>query len=170
MIFAQMPVLSFLSVRGGLRYVVLGGRVDYETKIVQRGPDGDPISMPPEQFVGRLDFTHGYATVRVQTVVHPTALPVAVLVGPEIGYLMSADLENHQVMPTEFSEKRDIVDGMDRVNVAGTIGISRTKRLAGSALHFALVYSHGISGVADDDDWFSDWSTREFGLTFGIVF
>lgn len=172
MLSAQVDVRSFLSLRGGLRYALLGGRVDYESSftINERGPNGEILSTRTEQVLGQFDIRQSYASIPLHLVVHPQVLPFEVLIGPEIGYLTSANLENDQEKPLEFYEEIDILDDMDRVNVAATVGIAKRARVGGSELRFLLFYSHGFTGTADEEDWYSDWQTREIGLTLGLLF
>lgn len=170
MLSAQIRLRSSVSVRSGLRYALLGGRINYEAdlEIEERGPNGELISTRTEQLLGQFDIRQSYVSIPLHLVVHPRVLPFEVLVGPEIGYLTSANLENDREKPQTFHEEKDVLNDMDRVNLTATVGVAKSARLGGSALRLLLFYSHGFTGVADDD-WLSDWQTREIGLTLGLV-
>ena len=171
MLSAQARVRPYLSVRGGLRYALLGGRVDYESDfiIAERGPNGEVLSTRTEKSLGHFDIRQSYVSIPLQLVVHPRALPFEVLIGPEIGYLTSADVELDREKPEEFHEETDILDDMDRMNLAATLGAAKRVRVGGATVRFLLFYSHGFMGTADDD-WLSDWQTREIGVTLGLSF
>lgn len=170
MLSAQIRLRSSVSVRSGLRYALLGGRINYEADFVteERGSHGELISTRTEQLLGQFDIRQSYVSIPLHLVVHPRMLPFEVLVGPEIGYLTSANLKNDREKPQTFHEEKDILNDMDRVNLSGTIGVAKGAHLGGAALRLLLFYSYGFTGVADDD-WLSDWHTREIGLTLGLV-
>ncbi len=79
---------------------------------------------------------------------------------------MSASLEERRKLPEKVHTTHEIADDPDRLNVVLVLGTGMDVPLFGQQFGIQLLYGHGLTGTADEN-WFSDWKTRELTLMLG---
>lgn len=90
--------------------------------------------------------------------------------GPEVGYLLSARATSEQPLPGGGAIETDdsVTDVMKRSNVSLSGGVGVRRSLGERSLEFVLRYSRGLTDVAEDAEWFSNWKTRELHVGLGL--
>lgn len=158
MAFALIPISASIDIQPGLRFHTVGNNVDVEGTI--NTPDGPmPIS-------GTFSITQTYLSIPVRMRYALQKLPVYFIAGPELGYLVSADLSQET---NGAAQEESIIDTVNRFNVVLTAGAGITTQVNDRNLFIQVFYSRGINGVADDESWGSDWHTQEIGVGLGII-
>jgi hypothetical protein len=138
----------------GLRYSGLGNHIEVET-----------LSGP-----GEAEIFQRYLVVPLWLRYDAGLGGLFLQAGPEVGYLLSARATSEQPLPGGGVVETDdsVTDVMKRSNVSLSGGIGVRRSLGERSLEFVLRYSRGLTDVAEDEEWFSNWKTRELHLGFGL--
>ncbi|NOT34769.1 MAG: PorT family protein [Candidatus Eisenbacteria bacterium] len=146
-----------LGLETGLRYIRQGNRVEYDT-----GPIGP-------RAVGKFRIVQDYLSIPVRLAYRPFASRrLCFSLGPEIALLLSGRLIVEESMPEERSEDNNIKDDLDSSNLSLNAGAGLEFPVENHVGVLSLRYSHGLTGVAKEDRWFSDWKTRGVELLVGM--
>jgi hypothetical protein len=139
----------------GLRYSGLGNHIDVEF------PEG----------TGEAEIHQRYLVVPVWLRYDfPSLGGLFLQAGPEVGYLLSARVTSEAPMPGGAVLETDdsVTDDMKRSNVSLSGGVGVRRSLGERSLEFVLRYSRGMTDVAEDEEWFSNWKTREIHVGLGL--
>src|SRR5688500_4362848 len=139
----------------GLRYSGLGNHIDVETS----------------SGTGEAEIHQRYLVVPLWLRFDPPELGGFFLqAGPEAGYLLSARATSEVPLPGGGVQETDdtVTDDLKRSNFSLSGGIGVRRSLGERSLEFVLRYSRGLTDVAEDEEWFSNWKTRELHLGFGL--
>ncbi|HYM82353.1 MAG TPA: porin family protein [Candidatus Limnocylindria bacterium] len=158
----EIPLVDRFSLMTGPRYVRQGNRVKYDT-----GPGS-------VRQVGEFRVVQDYVSLPILLAFRP--LPSRrffVSLGPEIAYLLSGRLVVEETLftggvPEERSEYADIEDDLKKTNLSLDFGGGLEFSLEKHIGVLQLRYTHGVSGVAEKDRWFSDWKTRGIEGLLGV--
>ena len=145
----QLPLRGRFNLVMGMRYVQQGNRVRYDT-----GPGAF-------RQVGEFRVVQNYLSFPVLVSWRP--LPskrVFLSLGPEVAFLLSGRLIVEESIPGDRTEYRDIEDDLEPVNLSLDAGVGFEFPVEHHVAIVGLRYSHGLTGVADEDDWISNWKTR----------
>jgi hypothetical protein len=154
-ITAELDLGTRFGLVSGIRYAGLGTHIDLETT------DGS----------GDLDLHQRYLVVPLWLRFDAPSLGgVFLQAGPEVGYLLSASMEVEEPLPGgQVSERKETVTGeLKRSNLSLSGGIGMRRSLGTRSLEFVVRYSRGMVDVAEDEEWFSNWKTRELNLALGL--
>jgi outer membrane protein with beta-barrel domain len=147
----------------GLRYVQQGNRVKFDT-----GPD------PLFQLVGEFRIVQNYLAVPALVELRLLgSRRLFVSLGPEIGFLLSGRLivEETEISGgrrDESTEYRNIRDDLDPTDVTLDAGTGFEFPMENHVGVVQIRYTHGLTGVAKKDQWFSDWKTRGVEVIAGV--
>ena len=91
--------------------------------------------------------------------------------GVDIGVLLTAVREeDYDVGLAVHDSTIDIRDKMDSFNYGVAIGLGIDISASGLPVQIRARYVEGLAGVADSENWFSDWRVREIGVGVSYVF
>lgn len=148
---ALIGVADRFGIVTGLRYSGLGTHIDVTTI------EGD----------GQVETHQHYLVVpawlRYDT---PGENGIFLQAGAEVGYLLSASISTELPFQPELDE--EVTGDLERTNVSLGGGFGVRQPLGDRSLEFTLRYSRGLTGVAKEERWFSDWKTRELHLSLGV--
>jgi hypothetical protein len=137
-----------------LRYVQEGNRVEYDT-----GPGS-------VRQVGEFRMVQNYLSVPLLLQFRPPRMGGFFLsLGPEVAFLLSGRLIVEQTIdigsgPVPNTEYDDIHRDLEPTNLSLDAGLGVEVPMENHVGVVQLRYSHGLTGVADPDEWFSDWKTQ----------
>lgn len=152
---AKIGIDESFSVVTGLRYSGLGTHIDVTS--IEGDVEGD-VDLHQHYLVVPAWFRYDLARER----------GLFLQIGVEGGYLLSGS-ESTEIPPFEETSE-SITDQLERTNfsLAGGIGVRQPFADGERELEFTLRYARGLTGVAKEEDWFSDWKTREIHLSLGV--
>ena len=145
----EIPFTERFGLVTGLRYVQQGNRVEYDT-----GPSGF-------QVLGEFRVVQNYLAIPVLLGFRP--LPsrrFQFTLGPELAFLLSARLIVEQTLPAEVTEYQDIGGRMESTNLSLNAGAAYEFPMENHVGLVMLRYTHGLTGVAKEVYWVSNWKTR----------
>jgi len=124
---------------------------------------------------GEFEIEQDYVSVPVLMKWKPVPARVAELFftgGVELGFLVSASARVNTVeQPGDIitDEEQDIKDTMENTNFSLLIGAGVDIHAASHIVVLQVRYNHGLTGVADDTQWITNWKTQavEFLVGFG---
>lgn len=92
--------------------------------------------------------------------------------GPEFALMFSSKSHNdyHDLMDEYHGETQDISDKIIGYNVLACARLCFNAHRWDIPLSVSVAYHHGFAGVAEDDDWWSDWKTRELSMCLSYVY
>ena len=153
---AKIGIDEFFSVVTGVRYSGLGTHVDVQTI------EGDgTVDIHQSYLVVPAWFRYDFAGERA----------LFLQIGVEGGYLLSGSSKTEEPLGGEvFTSDESITEDLERTNIslAGGVGVRQPIADGDRTLEFTLRYARGLTGVAKEEQWFSDWKTREIHLSLGI--
>lgn len=153
----EIPLGRHWGLSPGLRYVQKGNRVRYDAR-------------PAFGQVGEFRIVQNYLAVPLVLQVRPfSSRRLALSIGPEVAFLLSAHLiTEEEVNGTPHSEYTDIRDQMEGTDVSLEAGVEYPFPLENHEGFLRFRYSHGLVGVAEANEWYSDWSTRGVQSSLGL--
>jgi outer membrane protein with beta-barrel domain len=152
---AEIALGERFAVTTGLRYVQHGNTFEYH--------------IGTQRMMG--EFRLNYLSVPALLELHSRARRgLFVALGPEIAFLLSASVINDE--PTSGGGVRtnyqDIFGLLEGSNVSIDAGVGFEFPLENHSGLVQLRYSHGLSGVAEQYHWISDWYTRGIECVAGL--
>jgi hypothetical protein len=134
----------------GVRYVQKGNRIRYSTGLAE----------------GDVRQVLNYLAMPVILEVRPfTSRSIALTVGPEVAFLLSAYTVGEDGGDGMFRDEQGSIEDLD-VSVEG--GVEYAFRLENHEGFMRVRYSHGVVAVAEPPQWITAWSTRGLRWTMGI--
>ena len=158
MFFTQAHLNSFISVKSGLRFVRLGSHIEYEDYV---------LSAQLVHVKGKHEVIQSYLSLPVKIQFNLPSIPFFAFAGPEIGYLLSAEMQSNQESPDQYNREMGITSKLHRYNVALNIGIGYRFNLINQNFYISTQYSYGLSKIGKDEYWGSNWKTNEISLNLG---
>lgn len=157
--------------RAGIRFHKMGNKVNFDGYYYD--PIYDliqfiPVDSVKRQIDGYFKQNQYYLSIPISADIFLKRLPVYVLGGCELGYLLSASSVEKEIVdgiayPENFYDRdKNLYRPLDFSLHAGS-GV----RLAVSSLFdldVQLVYSAGLFIINNPDDWWTDFKTREISL------
>ncbi|MBI5711238.1 MAG: PorT family protein [Candidatus Eisenbacteria bacterium] len=158
----EIPLRGRFALAAGLRYVQQGNRVKYDT---------GPGSL---RQVGEFRVVQNYVSIPMLLKCRPLPSRRIILsVGPEIGFLLSGRLIVEETLitggvPDERTEYDNIRDHLRKTNLTLDVGTGFEFPMENHVGVMSLRYTHGLTGTANKDAWFSDWKTRGIEWLVGM--
>jgi hypothetical protein len=91
--------------------------------------------------------------------------------GVDIGVLLAAShKEDYDDGSAVHDSTIDIQDGMDPFNLGVAVGLGVDVSDLGLPVQLRVRWVEGLAGVADDDNWYSDWRLREISVGVSYAF
>lgn len=135
----------------GLRYVRKGNRVRY---------DG---------FTGQFRIVQDYVALPLTLQVTPfRSRPIALSIGPEVGILASAHSFYEPGVVFSGGSYADIQNDLEDLDVVLDVGAEYAFPIENHEGLVRFRYSHGLTGVAREGHWVTDWTTRGLNLGLGL--
>lgn len=132
----------------GLRYVRYGNRVDMD----------DP-------YVTGFRITQHYLSMPILLSVRPfPSRRIFIALGPELAVLVAASTSTSPPMGADGSISNDLEPLNASLDAQAGFEFPYNDQTGLASLR----YGHGLVGVAKDDRWASDWSTRGFDILLGL--
>lgn len=156
MLFAEYDLSSIFSVQSGVRYSQYGNDVSYDFN------DEIPLS-------GFFQTNQHHLSIPIRVKYSPLQSRFYLLAGPQIGYILSADIYQEATADTEIRMTTDIIDLVDRINVTLSAGLGYRMALGNRAVLLQILYDRGLSSIGKEELWVSTWSTRALSFQTGIV-
>jgi hypothetical protein len=164
----EIPISRHFDIKTGLRYLQLGNRVDYQLAENEIGAE----------YSGDFKIVQNYVSlpiiIKLRTVSEPSFF---FQFGPEFGSLISAQAVSSRNMSvqslgynTQLNEEEDITDSMKPYNVCLNAGFGITLEIFSEMMTVQMEYGHGLIGTAKEDQWISNWKTREIRTSIGYLF
>jgi hypothetical protein len=153
----EVPFQGRWSLHTGLRYVQQGNRVEFDLGPVSPG------------FTGKFRFVQHYVSLPMLLAWRP--LPsnrFFISAGPEFAVLLAAELVTEENSLAPGTSSRDIKDDLVSTNLSLDAGAGYEFPLANHLGTAELRYSHGLTGVAREQQWVSDWKTRGIEALVGV--
>src|SRR5215831_13488903 len=150
----EIPFADRLAIQTGLRYVQQGNRVHYD--------DGTL----------RATFRFAQDYVSVPVLLGMRLLPsdrFSISIGPEVSFLVAANViteENSLAPSTSQSIRHDIQSTNVLLDVAAGYDFPLQRRTGTVGVR----YTRGLTGVAKQDRWVSDWKTQGIEALVGLRF
>ena len=153
----QIPIRGQFGLVTGLRYVQQGNRVTYN----------DPAQVPPLR--GEFRIYQDYVSVPALLTFHLSGAPRLFLsAGPEVAFLVAAHGVIDQSSPPLPSKSTDHKDSMNSVNVTLDAATGYEFPVEQHVGTVSLRYAHGVTGVAKEGQWGTDWQTRGVEFLVGL--
>lgn len=164
MAFADIDTRSDLDFRVGLRYVPLGSVYEYNVLVTE-----EPI---PEEIrrVGEIEITQDYLFFVLRGRYQIGGLPVYLVAGPEMGFLLDATRDRDEQLPRPQRTNNNIDPQINGVNVTLGGGLGVQQRIQGFPIHLQVLFVQGIQDVPLEQYWSESWRTREIAMTVGVAF
>jgi len=152
----DVPIRGPWALSTGVRYVMEGNRVSFDTR-----PVGGPA--------GEFRLSGHYLSVPVRAAWRPSFAPVAFVgLGPEVAILLvgRSTLENTTDPVLQRSETitRDFQRVMVALDAEAGVELPHGSR----AWVVTIRYAHGLTGAAKKEQWASDWKTRGVEALLGM--
>jgi hypothetical protein len=91
--------------------------------------------------------------------------------GPEFSWFLSSEMQSDYVeLGNPNNETIDISDKVESYNIGACIRIGVKAYQWNIPIAVTASYHHGFRGVAVEDEWWSDWKTREITLSVSYLF
>ena len=91
--------------------------------------------------------------------------------GPEFSLFLSSEIQNDYVeLGTPHTETDDISDKVESYDIGAHIRIGFKAYRWNIPIAITASYHHGFKGVAAENEWQSDWKTREITLGVSYLF
>lgn len=153
----QIPIRGQFGLVTGLRYVQQGNRVTYN----------DPGEVPPLR--GEFRIYQDYVSVPALLTAHLSSAPRFFLsAGPEVAFLVAAHSVIDQSSPALPSKSTDFKDTMNSVNVTLDAATGYEFPVEQHVGTVSVRYAHGVTGVAKQGQWGTDWQTRGVEFLIGM--
>ena len=153
----EIPLGERWALAPGLRYVQKGNQVRYDLR-------------PALPAAGEFRILQDYLAVAVRLRFRPlSSRRMAVCIGPEVAFLVSAHSVTVSAIPAQFVTETsydDIRDDLKKVDFSVAAGAEVPFPVENHEVFVALRYSEGLVGVAPE--WASDWSTRGIESVVGL--
>jgi hypothetical protein len=149
----EIPLGARFRLAPGLRYVQKGNRVRYDVFGT----------------AGQFRIAQDYLALPLTLQVTPfRSSAVALSIGPEVGILVSAQtlIEPGPLYYTGYYD--DIRDDLESIDVALDVGVEYAFPIENHEGLVRFRYSHGLTGVAREGHWITDWTTRGLQGTLGL--
>lgn len=151
MIFGLMSLNPQISIQSGLRYSRLGNHVD----------------IIGDENTGHFKVKLNYLSLPLRVRYTFAEVPIYLTVGPEPGYLLSAE----SLITTGNVTNSDIITGdLNRFDLALYVGSGVLFKVGGNQLFIQAGFERGITGVAESENWASNWFVNEVSLIAGVIF
>ena len=158
----EFPLRHRLALVTGLRYVQQGNRVEYDT------------GAGSVRWVGEFRVVQNYLSLPVLLECRP--LPsqrVFFSFGPEVALLLSGRLIFEETrfidgVSNEQTAYDDIKSSLESTNLSLDVGVGFEIPMASQAAVLGLRYSHGLTDVPKEEDWYVNWKTRSVEFLAGI--
>lgn len=157
MVFAETKLTSLFSVQSGIRYNRYGNEVKYYYF-------GDANPTP-----GFFQITQHHLSIPIRVKHILFHEHVYLLVGPQIGYILAADIFDNERGVTENGTNRDIVDLVNRFSLSASLGIGYKMGIGRRTLILQALYDRGINPVGKKRLWANTWSTSALSFQTGFV-
>ena len=152
----QFPLRGRFDLVTGLRYVQQGNRVKV-----------DEAEAPPLHAEFRI--YQDYVSVPALLTYYPSTKQRFFLsLGPEVGFLVAARSIIHYSSPPFPDASTDEKDGMEGINVTLDAAAGYEFPAGDHVAITSLRYTHGVTGVAKEDHWVTDWQTRGVEFLVGM--
>ena len=128
--------------------------------------------------VDLISSVKGHFNIRHDYIAFPIALRFVLFtdvlfidIGPEVAILVSAESLSDYEDPFrgKVESTEDIEDKMNNLNVSSYIGVGINTSAWGIPLEFGFRYNYGLTDVAKEDKWISNWSTREISVNMSYL-
>ena len=159
MFFIETGKFFNLNFQSGIRYVQLGSLIKYEDFL---NIDGQDIVVK-----GKHELIQSYLSIPIKIKYKLSELPLSLFIGPELGYLIESDYKHDQESPNPSKSEEKITDKLNRLNISINLGVGYYFTVIGQNFYLSPQYSYGITGIAKENEWFSDWTTHEISINFG---
>ena len=91
--------------------------------------------------------------------------------GPEFSLFLSSEIHNDYVeLGSPNTETNDISNEVESYDIGAYIRIGFKAYQWNIPIAITAAYHHGFKGVAVEDEWWSDWKTREITLGVSYLF
>ncbi len=149
----EIPISDRLALIPSARFVSLSNKVEFD----------DP------DIKGEYDINHKMISVPLLFRYDLKENMLFVETGPEISFFISSELNaDYEELGIPRKETDDISDRVNNYNVGGCIKIGFKASRWNIPIAVTAAYHHGITGVAEEDKWLSDWKTRE--ITLSVIY
>ena len=129
----------------GIRYVQHGNRVE----------------VPGSALVREISFVHHYLALPMLVSWRPfPSRHLFVAGGPEVALLFDAEVVTQYISPGRARSSQQIGDDMEPFNLSLDAQAGMEIPLGKELVAVTVRYTHGLTGVAKEESWASDWSTR----------
>lgn len=148
----EIPLGSRFRLAPGLRYVRKGNQVRLDGQFAP----------------GQFRIVQDYLALPLTLQVTPfRSRAVGLFIGPEIAILAAAQslIEPAAVRTGSYD---DIRDDLERLDLALDIGVEVAFPIENHEGLVRFRYSHGLTGVAQEGHWVTDWTTRGLMLGLGL--
>ncbi|MEM7211784.1 MAG: outer membrane beta-barrel protein [Pseudomonadota bacterium] len=156
MLFGEHDLSSLFAVQSGVRYSRYGNDVLY-------GFRGNT----PQTGIFQVSQHHISVPLRVKY--SPFQRSIYILAGPQIGYIVLADVYHEVFGERGFTENEDIIDQVDRLNLGVSFGMGYRIAIGNRAVMVQVLYDRGVSSIGKTEFWSSTWSTRALSFQTGIL-
>lgn len=143
-------------------YILPGARFTYLKNNVQiKDPD----------IYGEYEVKHKMISVPVLFRYELKRNMLFIDMGPELSLFMSSELNaDYTELGTPRKKTDDISDSVDNYDIGACVKIGFKACRWNIPIAVTAAYHHGFTGVAVDDEWLSDWKTREISISVSYLF
>ena len=154
-VFFEMPLAERVSFVPGLRFSSMKNNVELSGV-----------------YEGEFNVNHKYISIPILMRVELGENMFFLDAGPEFSLFLSTEIQNDykDLLDIENNETDDISDDIESYNIGACIRVGFKAYRWDIPVAVTASYHHGFVGVADEDEWWSDWKTREFTLCVSYLF
>ncbi len=155
-VYLTIPLSSQFSFVPGLRYSHLKNKVEIVNSTIEGNfsMEHNSITLP---LLFRYDFLENMFFIDL---------------GPEFAFLLSSKSHSdyHNPIDGYVNETEDISDNVKGYNIEACVRVGFTAYRWNIPLAVNAAYHHGFTGMAEEGEWWSDWTTREFSFSLSYVY